>query len=92
MRSDKTRALNAYASQLRSLIRQLDDARALTWSTDFSDSLGRSQTEIKSLIPAIELEVKGVPPGRVSLRAPLADSLAHELAPHVEADWPYLAL
>ena len=36
------------------LSRELDDARALTRAADLSDSFGRSQNEIRSLIAAVE--------------------------------------
>ena len=52
-RKDRSQALKALASELQSLSRQLDDARALTRSTDFSDTLGRSQNEIKSLLQTL---------------------------------------
>jgi len=32
----------------------LDDARALTWSSELSDSLGRSQTQIRALIKELD--------------------------------------
>jgi hypothetical protein len=47
---DRSRGLKAFEAQLQSLSRQLEDVRALTRSTEFSDNLGRSQGEIKSLI------------------------------------------
>src|SRR5580692_3613364 len=52
-RKDRLPALKALAFELQSLSRQLDDARALTWSTDFSDALGRSRSEINSLLHAL---------------------------------------
>jgi hypothetical protein len=92
---DRPQGLRALAFELQSLSRQLDDARALTWSTDFSDTLGRSQGEIKSLLQAVA-ETEGVRleprlrPARAA-GAPRTDSLVGELAEGLEGDWPYLA-
>jgi hypothetical protein len=57
-RKDRSRGLNTLAFELQSLSRQLDDARALTWSTDFSDALGRSRREISSLLHALATETQ----------------------------------
>jgi|SRR5580658_4759622 hypothetical protein len=100
---DRSSGLKAYASELESLSRTLGDARALTWSTDFSDALGRSQGEIKTLLRTLAMEIHGaatesVPletrqPARI-VRKPSAargDGLVGELAKGFDADWPYLA-
>ncbi len=94
----RPQGLKAFAAQLKSLSRHLDDARALTWSTEFSDSLGRSQGEIKSLIQALEVEtqervlVERVPARPVRAEgADRTDRLVGELAKGLEGDWPYLA-
>ena len=44
----------ALSDDLQSVARELDDARALTWSTDLSDTFGRSQTQIRRLMAEIE--------------------------------------
>ena len=95
-RKDRSQGLKALAFELQSLSRQLDDARALTWSTDFSDTLGRSQGEIKNLLQAVAAETGGMPleprlrPARAE-GAPRTDSLVGGLAEGLEGDWPYLA-
>jgi hypothetical protein len=99
---DRSSGLKAYASELESLSRTLGDARALTWSTDFSDTLGRSQGEIKTLLQTLAAEIHGaeetVPlETRLPVRtvrtesAARADGLVGELAKSFEGDWPYLA-
>ena len=95
---DRSQGFKAFEAQLQVLSRQLDDARALTWSTEFSDTLGRSQSEIKSLIQALAFETRGeIPVERVPVRtvrgegAARADRLVGELADTFEGDWPYLA-
>jgi hypothetical protein len=95
-RKNRSQGLKALAFELQSLSRRLDDARALTWSTDFSDALGRSQNEIKSLLQTLALETEGalleprVRPARTE-SAPRTDDLVGGLAVWLEGDWPYLA-
>jgi len=103
---DRSSGLKAYASELQSLSRQLDDARALTWSTDFSDALGRSKSEIKTLLRTLDVESQSVETEPVPLEpletrlpvrtaragsVPRTDTLVGELAKGFETDWPYLA-
>lgn len=91
----RAQGLKVLESQLQSLSRQLDDARALTWSTEFSDTLGRSQNEIKSLINELAVETaseRALPPRAVRAEgAARADRLVGELTQSFEGDWPYLA-
>jgi len=44
-----------FAEELRRVARELDDARALTLSPDLSDTLGRSQTQIRRLIKELDV-------------------------------------
>jgi hypothetical protein len=86
-------ALGEYELQVRRLARQLEDARALTWSSDLSNTFGRSQYEIRSLLAALAHETGGVV---VSKRSPqhemaVSESMMENLAPPIEVDWPYLA-
>ena len=95
-RKDRWQGFKALAFELQSLLRQLDDARALTRSTDFSDTLGRSQGEIKSLLQTLDAETQGIAP-EPRLRparadaTPRTDVLVEGLAQGLEGDWPYLA-
>jgi hypothetical protein len=68
---DRSSGLKAYASELESLSRTLGDARALTWSTDFSDALGRSQSEIKTLLQTLAIEIHGAETESVPLETRL---------------------
>jgi hypothetical protein len=100
---DRPSGLKAYAFELQSLLRQLDDVRALTWSIEFSDALGRSQSEIKTLLRTLAGEIQGAETESLPLAtrlpvragrtesAPRTDRLAGEIAKGFEADWPYLA-
>jgi hypothetical protein len=90
---NRTRALMEYEARLRRLLRQLDDARALTWTPHLSDSFGRSQLEIKSLLAALADETNGV---QESSRAPkrgpsITASRAEDFGAPIQGDWPYLA-
>ena len=87
MSKDRSSGLKAYASELESLSRRLVDARALTWSTDFSDALGRSLNEIKTLLGSLAVEVHGaetktVPTKTVPVetRLPVRTSRSHNPA------------
>jgi hypothetical protein len=106
-RKERSQGLKTLAFELQSLSRQLDDARALTWSTDFSDALGRSRSDINSLLHALGAETETATETRATetqgvaleprLRparaegAPRTDSLVGGLAQRLEGDWPYLA-
>jgi hypothetical protein len=100
---NRSSGLKAFAAELRSLARQLDDVRALTWSIEFSDALGRSQSEIKTLLRTLDVEIDGAEIENLALSTrepvraagaasiPRNDRLAGEIAERFEADWPYLA-
>jgi hypothetical protein len=100
---DRPSGLKAYAAELQSLLRQLEDARALTWSTEFSDALGRSQSEIKALLRTVSIEIHGAEAETLPLETRLPvrtirtrsavgpKGLAGELVKGFEGDWPYLA-
>lgn len=84
--------VKAYEARLTNLVRQLEDARALTWSTEFSDTLGRSLAELRSLIAEVGAQTQsGAAIGRMPSRAPQTDRLVGELAQTIDGDWPYLA-
>jgi hypothetical protein len=90
---NRNRALVAYESQLRQLLRQLDDARALTWTPQLSDSFGRSQLEIKSLLAALAHEINDVvEPARGPKRGPaIVAGRTENFGAPIQGDWPYLA-
>ncbi len=86
-------ALVEYESKLCALARQLADERALTWSPDLSESLGRSQIALKALLAALARETLGasdpnpLPRGRAA-----AAGGAGNFTGSIGGDWPYLAL
>lgn len=89
---NRPRALAECESQLCALARQLADVRALTWAPDLSDSLGRSQVEISSLLETVARETGSThdrmqwAPGR-----PLAANGAGNFADPIDGVWPYMA-
>jgi hypothetical protein len=90
--SNRVQALCEYETNLRLLARQLEDARALTWSSDLSDTFGRSQVEIRSLLMAVAGETAAVSESKPlpQHELSLTDGGA-ALAPGIAGDWPYLA-
>ncbi len=54
--SSRHRAMCGFGAQLKSLMRELDNARALTWAAELSDTFGRSQREIRTLMAAVQSE------------------------------------
>ena len=100
----RMKALVHCESQLRQLARQLDDARALTWTPDLSDTFGRLQSDLKLLIAALAHQTalahgsKSASdserfPKRASVAEvrPAGESGVSDFAPPVAVDWPYLA-
>ena len=84
--------LGELLTNLRMISRELADARALTWSPDLSDSLGRSQIEVRRLSDAVERAALAHAPLSVA-RKPQGTvvSAAHGSPADAPAQWPYLA-
>jgi len=57
--TNRHRAMTEYGVQLKAVLRELDNARALTWAVDLSDTFGRSQRELRALIAAVEGQTQG---------------------------------
>jgi hypothetical protein len=85
------RSLQSCAAQLGLVMRQLDDARALTRSTDLSDSLGGLQMQIRTLIEELD-EAAHWEAGSLdeSSRAE-ARICTGEPREGASGNWPYLA-
>lgn len=87
------RQLQTLALELQRVVRELDDARALTWSADLSDTFGRSQLQIRRLIEELSDEARhepGANPVSAALRG-LAEAHAND-GGSAAANWPYLAI
>jgi len=51
------RGMRLLLEEISSAARELDDARALTWSAELSDALGRAQERMRSVIEEVRREV-----------------------------------
>jgi hypothetical protein len=85
------RSMQLLSSELAHVMGELDDARALTLSTELSDTLGRLQAQIRGLIAEIDsgTRVKSgarLTPVRIDMRTGVVRDDAA-----VAANWPYLA-
>jgi hypothetical protein len=70
----------------------LDDARALTWSADLSDTLGRSQIQIRTLIKELDADAPSEVASRRETFARVETRDGRDDAGSVAGDWPYLAI
>jgi hypothetical protein len=84
----RARALKAFDRQLKDVRRQLDDARALAWDADLSDTLGRSQVELRALAAATQDALSA----RRGTTAPLASLTRINPGERAVTDWPFVAL
>jgi hypothetical protein len=87
---DRKRSLAMLAVEVQGVARELDDARALTWSAELSDDFGRAQMQVRRLISELggSRQVTG-------LRAARAPARGRRAIPqdesNVAGNWPYLA-
>jgi hypothetical protein len=51
------RGMDTFLEEMSAALRQLDDARSLTLSTDLSDALGRAQLGMRMLIDEIRVQI-----------------------------------
>jgi hypothetical protein len=87
------RTLHAFSQELRRVARELDDTRALTRSTELSDSLGRAQVKIRRLLRELDVAVWVEAGSSGEIAALLnAPSGLHQQDAIGGVDWPYLAL
>jgi hypothetical protein len=87
------RTMQTFAAELRRFAHEVDDARALTWSAELSDTLGRSQEHIRRLLGEFDSRARQEVG---SHREPMirVDALAAAIpkdAPRVAGNWPYMA-
>jgi hypothetical protein len=91
--SRRGRSLQTLSGELRRVVGELDDARALTWSADLSDTFGRSQAQIRRLIQELDAGARNEAGSlrdavvRIEARAEARPGDAGGAA----ANWPYLA-
>jgi hypothetical protein len=60
--TSRQRAVCQFGARVRAVLREIDDARALTRSAALSDNLGRSQDEFRAVLEALEYETKVTTP------------------------------
>jgi hypothetical protein len=91
----QNRRFSVNAAQLQAVAREVDDVRALTWSPDLSDALGRMQIQMRRLANELDLGALGetgatfLPRVKAVARAE-ADSSLDDIT--VESNWPFLAI
>jgi hypothetical protein len=87
---DRKRSLAMLADEVQAVARELDDARALTWSAELSDDFGRAQVQVRRLIAEIggSRKVTGLRSARAPARGRVAVSQNDS---DVAGNWPYLA-
>lgn len=91
----QNRRVSIFAQQLQTVAREVDDVRALTWSPELSDALGRMQVQMRRL--ANELELGALDEGGAALLPRTQVAACAETSNALEemtADnsWPYLAI
>ncbi len=88
--SSRQSTLKRFDGELNALAHELRNVRALTWASDLSDSLGRSQDEIRSLIATLGRELQPL----AAMPAPpsMTPQPPREAPQTSGSDWPYLAI
>jgi len=84
------RSFRALSGELQGVARELDDARALTWSTELSDTFGRSQAQLRRLLAEVEAGARKEAGSRSDAVADARTSAVEEET-NLASDWPYLA-
>jgi len=97
-------SLQTFLTELMCVARELDNTRALTWSADLSDALGRLQTEIRRSLEeagaGARNEAGTLSDMNAGAKSALAKSAGAKSAANaarnadasLETNWPYLAI
>lgn len=84
--------MQTLSAELHRVVGELDDARALTWSADLSDTFGRSQAQLRRLIQELDaaarIEAAKLRDATVQIEA-TAEARPRDAGS--TANWPYLA-
>jgi len=91
----QNRRFNVFAQQLQAVASEVNDVRALTWSPDLSDALGRMQIQMRRLANELDLGAIGecgaaVMPRVKAVACAEASNALDEIT--VDSSWPYLAI
>jgi hypothetical protein len=81
----QNRRFSCYAAELQSVAREVADVRALTWSADLSDALGRAQLQLRGLAQQLDAGAQREV-GAVSEAGGALEEIA------TATNWPYLAI
>jgi hypothetical protein len=76
-----------FAQQLQILAREVNDVRALTWSPDLSDALGRAQWQLLRSLQDLNAGIQREGGAPIAVRA-----AAQSEGSAGTTDWPYLAI
>jgi len=89
----QNRSLSKYARELQGVAREVADVRALTWSADLSDALGRAQLQLRRLAKELDAGARdesGALAGPRLTRAEAGRGTLSDIG--AENSWPYLAI
>jgi hypothetical protein len=88
------RSHQTFFVELRRVARELDDARALTWSSDLSDTLGRSQIQLRGLINELDAGARNESGSRHETASPVGTRIGpvQDDSGSGAGNWPYLAI
>ncbi|MEA3140909.1 MAG: hypothetical protein QOK23_3078 [Gammaproteobacteria bacterium] len=84
------RSATVYIEELQRVARAVDDARALTWSAEFSDALGRTQVQLRRLTQELDGRAQHESGTVREFQVEVTAAALQEIA--VESNWPYLAI
>jgi len=92
----QNRCLSVCALELQRVAREVNDVRALTWSPNLSDALGRTQLRLRRLAEELDVGVQNEPGSvavpRMSARARAEVNGAALEGMSADNGWPYLAI
>jgi hypothetical protein len=88
------RSLQVFSTELQRVAREMDDTRALTWSADLSEGLGRLQAEFRRLVMEVNCAARKEAGMHhpTTVQGELRSAGAGDDSRAVAAHWPYLGL
>ncbi len=89
---NRGRSLQLLSGELDHVVRELGVARALTLSTELSDTLGRIQSQLRGLIAELQSGVRvNAGPRTTTARTERRPAVVASDSGGVASNWPYLA-
>jgi hypothetical protein len=88
------RRWRTFSVELQRAARELDDVRALTWSPELSDTLGRSQMQIRRLVMEVDVAARkegGSAYQPAGIAVPVVAG-GRDDSSRMGGQWPYLAI